>query len=305
MRYNYLEFSLYQIQIFLEACEQKSFTATAQRMQTTQSSISKNIAAMEGILGFPLFVREKNRLRLTPAAELLYVEWKNIVSGVELSIDKAHVLAKQGTNSFVIGEPDSLRNYEDYMPSILAFQQENPDVNLFYRQEPVGYLIPLLVAKEIDLLFTIAYDIPMLKNLDLKWVKISKRPLTISVHVNHPLSQREKLGFEDLKDEEFYVLSPAKHPNYMAQLTELCARHGYTPKIGYCAPNPRSAIISIIRTGKGVLFTDSIVFDDKSPEIKHFELDSPDSGIVMAWRDNPDKPELQRLIDKILKDKGM
>lgn len=111
---NYLNFSLYQIQIFLVVCECKSFTTASQIMHTTQSAVSKSIASMESVLGFQLFIRNNNKLELTSAGSLLEKEWRSVIQNIELAINKAFLLHEREQKSIVIGEPDSMKTDKDY-----------------------------------------------------------------------------------------------------------------------------------------------------------------------------------------------
>ena len=59
-----------QLSYFLELVKTGSFTITAENMYISQSSLSKQIKALEDELGLPLFNRTTRRLELTAAGDL-------------------------------------------------------------------------------------------------------------------------------------------------------------------------------------------------------------------------------------------
>ena len=57
--------TLLSYEIFQTILEQGSFTKAAQILHLTPSAISHSISSMEEEIGFPLFIRSKNGVRLT------------------------------------------------------------------------------------------------------------------------------------------------------------------------------------------------------------------------------------------------
>lgn len=56
-----------QLCAFESAARHQSFTAAATELNLTQSAVSRQIRALEDLLGCPLFVRDKQTVRITPA----------------------------------------------------------------------------------------------------------------------------------------------------------------------------------------------------------------------------------------------
>ena len=61
-----------QIRCFLNAAQCLNFTFAASKLYVTQSTLSKNIAALEQELGVQLFIRDYRNTQLTPGGEILY-----------------------------------------------------------------------------------------------------------------------------------------------------------------------------------------------------------------------------------------
>ena len=119
---------------FVAVAEARNFTHAAERLNTVQPSLSRQIKRLEALIGTPLFFRNKHEVRLTAAGEIFLRECRAILQ----QIDQAIVLAREGaraeaghiTIGFVHGTEklffDSLfprlrRNYADMQITFRSF----------------------------------------------------------------------------------------------------------------------------------------------------------------------------------------
>jgi DNA-binding transcriptional LysR family regulator len=73
---------------FLCAARHLSFTSAAQELALTQSSISRQVAALERQLGQALFTRRTRALALTAAGERLHAAVASAVAGIDRTVDE-------------------------------------------------------------------------------------------------------------------------------------------------------------------------------------------------------------------------
>lgn len=71
------------IDVFVTVADMGSFTAAAERLNLTNSAVSKGIARLEGRLGMRLFQRTTRRLSLTEAGETFYRTCTTVLSDLE------------------------------------------------------------------------------------------------------------------------------------------------------------------------------------------------------------------------------
>lgn len=297
---NCLNFSLYQMQLFLTVCKCKSFTVASQILCATQSSVSKSIASMEKALEFPLFIRSKNQLELTRAGDSLFNEWQHIIRNIEISVDKAFLIYKREQYSLIVGEPDSMKTYKDYHPAIKKFQDENKDYNMLFVQMPIGELIPKLIANELDVIFTIDYDVPSLDSLGIKWKIVAESPLLyIAMHESNPLLKKKSISMTDFKNEEFIVMTPSLHQNYIDLLIKVFEPYGFKPKIRVSSPNARSMMSTLINTQSGAVLANRFLYDFDSPHIKLFPIENTYSCLIVVWRDKGEHSKIEEFVEKV------
>ena len=98
-----ININITQMRIFIAVVESNSFTRASRLLNMTQSAVSKNIASLEDYLGFQLFIRDKKRLILTETGRYLYMEWLDVLSHIDQSIDTAKALQGGYLNNLDVG----------------------------------------------------------------------------------------------------------------------------------------------------------------------------------------------------------
>lgn len=97
-----LEFNLKQLEVFVAAAEQGSFTGAAQALYLTQSTVSAHIHILEQALGQPLFHREsRKRVRLTEAGMQAYPMAREILRQCQALQDA--FLPEDSRNALLLG----------------------------------------------------------------------------------------------------------------------------------------------------------------------------------------------------------
>jgi DNA-binding transcriptional LysR family regulator len=112
---------------FEAAARLLSFTRAAAELNLTQSSISRQIAALERQVGKPLFVRHTRALTLTGAGTQLQRAARQALSAIDQSVDeiRGDAAAKRMT----------LTTYASFaslwlVPRLAAFQRRYPDIEI-------------------------------------------------------------------------------------------------------------------------------------------------------------------------------
>ena len=86
----------YQIRYFVAVSETRSFQLAANQLYITRQAVSKAMVQLEEELGYPLFLRTKGGLCLTPHAEFFLPRAKELVAAAErLSDDMIHCKKKR------------------------------------------------------------------------------------------------------------------------------------------------------------------------------------------------------------------
>jgi DNA-binding transcriptional LysR family regulator len=130
---------------FEAAARLLSFTQAAAELNLTQSSISRQIAALERQIGKPLFVRQIRALELTAAGERLYASVRQALAGIDRTVDELR--GASGPPRVAVATYASFASLW-LVPRLAAFQKAHPEIEI--RIDASDRIVDL-EAEDIDL----------------------------------------------------------------------------------------------------------------------------------------------------------
>ncbi|MEG3862891.1 LysR family transcriptional regulator [Microcoleus sp. herbarium12] len=116
------------MQTFVRAIEMKSFSAVAREQQTTQPTISKQIAALEKYLGVQLITRSTTNLSLTEEGKKYYQYCQQILETIA-EAEASLTEKERATGILRLGSP-VLFGEMQIVPRLKAFMKRYPDVKI-------------------------------------------------------------------------------------------------------------------------------------------------------------------------------
>lgn len=130
---------------FEAAARRLSFTAAAEELALTQSSVSRQVAELERQVGKPLFVRRTRALELTPAGDQLHQVVRRML--LELDRQVAEIRGGPVTPRVTVATYASFASLW-LVPRLAGFQRAHPRVDI--RIDAADRMVDL-EAEEIDL----------------------------------------------------------------------------------------------------------------------------------------------------------
>ena len=140
-----MEFS--QLRIFQAVAEEGSITRAAERLHRVPSNLSTRLKQLEEQLGVDLFLRERQRLQLSPAGKVL-LDYATKLFALH---DEAHAAVQGGqpAGDFILGTMYSTA--ATHLPDLLAaYHRAYPAVNLQVQSGPSGELLEGLLTNRLD-----------------------------------------------------------------------------------------------------------------------------------------------------------
>ncbi len=286
--------SFHQIYYFLTLAQTLSFTETAHMLYISQPTLSKQVTALETELGFPLFVRTKRQVSLTPEGQLLAKEWSGIQNMMNTSVYHAKLLSLNTTGKLRIGCADTFEIDEDLAPVITEFCKEHPQIELDLESHSFKSLRNLLYAGELDVVFIPEFEIPAYKDIDKLFFQHLQ--LGIAVPSTHPLAAKKHVTIADLKDEPIVTLKESSFGE--GKVKSYFNKHGIQPNITKQVSNLNTLTLAL-KNGAGCTICHNKL---KSPHIKIYTLDDQpnDSNIYALWKADYASAELELFKNLIL-----
>ncbi len=267
---------LKQVTYFLTVAELGSFSAAADHLYISQSSLSKQIMALEKELGIELFDRSKRNIVLTEAgatfrkhAQRLNDEYKEMLANLKeykrapsLSIVAIPVIAQYGITSY-----------------IAQFQSAFPNIQLMLEEREASTILPALNDHQFDLAFV--RD----NYLDVEQyhvLEVDRDKFMVTLSVKHPLATRTSISLSELANENFIMFDKGTIVHELA--VDVCRQAGFVPRIFYASLRVES-ILGLVASQSGIsLIMEKIFQYHKHPDVIAIPLrEIVESKIVLVY----------------------
>ena len=297
MKNEYMNLSFYQMWYFICAMELGSYSKASQKLNVTQSAISKTIQNIEQNLQVQLFAREKNILVPTEAGKSLYRSWKDVISAMQESVEVARRHMGGDIKKLNIGVLD-IHKSEAYLWEYMEkFREQYPGVGLDIESERPEILHRQLMENELDVIFTVRYDMETISWTGHHIELVKETPFTVCMRADNPLVDKQVWEVKDLKECNLVMISALHLPSYNSMIVELCLKYGFFPNIVYNAQNAASQIYNLLKEND-VFICDKYHKDYGSSHVISRPIKNTKSGVVMVWK-NERKKYLCQFIDVV------
>ncbi|HLQ73397.1 MAG TPA: LysR family transcriptional regulator [Bacillota bacterium] len=190
----------YQLKVFIQVVEQRSFTKAAETLFVTQSAISLQIKALEEKYGVKLIDRKRNPIRPTKGGEVLYDYAKKISNEYAKIQEKINEVYYGVQGKLAIGSSYTFGEF--FLPHIL--------VNFLNKYPKIEPNIAIRNSKRIsELLLRHEIDIGILERQE-PFVNLSIEPviedeLVVILPANHPLANKGTIDLKELMNERWIL----------------------------------------------------------------------------------------------------
>lgn len=215
---------LKQLQHFLIVAQELSFTKAAEKAYVSQQALSKSVRMLENELEVALFERLPRGLALTSCGQFLLKRGYKISALVNDTITDIHNISEERDVNIPIAITDGV---EDTFPvSVLfQFQKDYPEYRISTILNSDRAIEEMLVSERIELGLTGAHG----DTGRLKFYPLIKSGTRVIVHKSNPLSKRDAVSLEELRNERFLFSSSDFYSN--SQFLTVCNVLGFSPNI--------------------------------------------------------------------------
>ena len=266
-----------QVQYFLAIVETGSFSAAAANLYISQSSLSKQIVALEKSLDVQLFDRSKRKVSLTEAGKVFEKHAQNFNELYKsmlveigdfrntlptLSIAAIPVIAQYGITTH-----------------IAKFRAAYPDINLVLEEREASTVLPALTQNKYDLAFVRDYGVD---TDQFSTLEVVSDKLMVAVSKNHLLADRETISLSELCNENFIMFNKGTLVYELA--INACNSAGFEPRVFYSTLRGAS-IIGLVSSNSGVaLMMEKVLNYYRRPDVVAIPLQEVfTSKIVIAY----------------------
>lgn len=280
-----------QIHYFLTMARVLNFTKASKMLFISQPALSKQINVLETELGFPLFIRNKRFVSLTPEGEQLNKEWKIIEEMMMDSIYHAKLLQQTAIGHLNIGCTDTFHIDEDLSELMDSFRMKYPNIDINLESYGFKTLRDKLNSKELDTIFIPHFE--LCNYQEVEWVYFQEVTLALAMPTSNPLSKRDHVSIKDMVEEPFVIITPNESAVGVEKIKGLFQSYDFEPKIVKYVSNLNSLTLAI-KNGVGSSICHNKI-SDKKIRIYNLENQPNDSDIIAMWSTRQNSIELDLL----------
>lgn len=282
-----------QIGYFLQVARTLNFSEAAVQLHMTQPTLSRQIAAIEAELNMPLFLRNKRRLRLTPAGALLKEELSGLMDSYQQIIEKAERASWGISGSLRIGVLDG-HNISATLPPVVDYLEKNyPNIKLYMQRASFRELVDQLYEKKLDAIISYAFNTE--EEADLVSITLEEVRPALAIPKRHPLAKKDNITVADLKGETLVVVSEQESPGGVQLIRETFRQAGgFTPQFHFVS-TMEDATLWVEAGVRCALFNTGMNIAN-NPNIKMVDIAQlPSLKVLLTWYSNNDNEALPLL----------
>ncbi|MCQ0113001.1 transcriptional regulator, LysR family [Zhouia amylolytica] len=278
--------TIQQIKYFLALAKELHFWNTAEKVFISQSSLSRQIQALEDELQIQLFERDKRNVKLTNAGKFLQEHWTEKINEFDQIIRHAKKIDEGKAGTISISYPGSIA-YK-FLPIFLEVLSNNlPDLKIELTEPTDENHEKLLLNFQTD----IAFSRDKIKNANIDSQKLYSEPICLVVPKNHRLNKKDKAGLENEK----FIISGLHQTTFFASLLRSWfSKNEIEPEI-IIESDFGGMIINLVSKGLGISI---LPLSFKSAQVENVEFIELEEKIdlYINWR----KKELNNTIKKVI-----
>jgi DNA-binding transcriptional LysR family regulator len=257
------------LEIFRAIADTGSATRAAERLHTTQPSVTRTILAFEAACGFRLFDRSRYGMALTEQGRVLLASVERNFAGLR-TIQRTIRELKAGIHGALTATAIPVLAEAEFGALVGSFMADNPFVRIDLRVAAPDLVLRDILTGEVDLGAVIG---PAPPGIDLATIPVGRRTMAIAVAPGHELAARRRVHFREL-DGRAFVLTVRSH-NSSAAVEAMMSEFRVQPSIVHEAGTQRTAA-ELVRNSDAIGFLDREIIATLPPgSVATVDLDPP------------------------------
>ena len=263
--------------------EKRSYAAAAEELFTSQSSLSRHIAAAEKQLGVQLFYRNSRQVTLTKGGEALLPYAREIVTIEKEYRGALDTVIRSERVELRIGSVMGLSAF-GIMSHVAGFIAENKDIHISMLRQGEGNLKDLLKEGACDFIFSQETQ----KETDDGMCRLNAvcDELVVVLPVTHPLAEQKRISLCQLKGEEWFI--QRERELLTRKMNEVFEHNNFVPRLSDLNAEG-VGVLELVEKGVGICMESRMIAEEKKiPGIALVSLMKPEHIYVnLIWRNVP------------------
>lgn len=253
------------LECFVALAQDLSFTKAAERLNLSQTTLSRKIAGVEAELQVQLFLRNHHKVELTNAGREFYSKTAQLLQEYQNSVVQAQNVQKGVRETIQVG----FGVYENMLlqPVIEQFLQQYPVPRINCLQYKYKELLDEFMRDHIDIIVSSDQFINTVPRDDLVLTLLHDHPWVLALSQDNPLAANEVIQLADMGNENIVTMNEGSIGAVRSEF------RGVVPFRSIDYVNSFEAKLMLISAGRGVGFIPQFVDTSRYKSIVTRALD--------------------------------
>lgn len=285
------------LQAFLAIADAGSMGKAALRLHVSQSTLTRQIQALEGEIGGKLFERSGQGVALTPAGHVFRQGIVPHLDGLARVVQETRRTARGLHATLRIGYIASAG--QRYLnPALRQLRNSSPPVKVqLLDLTPTEQLAGLRQGRLDLALFGYSTG---LADREFYVRRLATVPAVAVLPDTHPLARRTRASLRDLREETFIAIPEADAPGYNAWVRALCRKAGFRARFAD-ASDSMSHLIAMITAENLAAILPSYAVEHTPPGVHVLTLTERDAlaDLSIVWPRGKLTDPVRRLLEAL------
>lgn len=266
---------------FFAVIEQGSLNKAADRLRVSQSTLTRQMQALEQEIGGPLLDRGPGGVALTATGHALVESMRPVLADFDRALGEVRKRARGQSATLRIGYLMSA--VADHLnPALAALRKAHPEVKVKLLDLSPGEQIAAMRRGELDLALIGSAGSFLSREFYVR--KLAVLPVVVALAENHPLATRTTIALADLRGESFVGAPEADVPGHNRWITQLCRKAGFRARFVQDADSLTHGLLLVV-TDDAISLVPAFAKNVRVPGVVFRPLRDADAkwDLMVAW----------------------
>lgn len=270
---------------FQEVAKRLNFTVAAGNLYISQPALSKQIARMEEELGFPLFLRTRQDVKLTPGGMVLLGEYSRVAGAYRDMMERARLASEGKTGKLRICIQEGQYLDEHILKLVQRFRRQYTGIELEVECLPYRQLLDQIQQERTDIGICLRFDAQDFAAMNSQEIKVM--PSYVILSEQHPLAAPGALDeLTALSGENLLVAGNEVVPRGAQFVLDQCTRIRVTPRNVLMVSSYATLYLRLTMGDGFVVMNQNVWFTNKGLRFHPLPRDLDVAQITCWSRDN-------------------
>lgn len=293
--------NLKDLRYLVAVAEHKHFGKAAEACFVTQPTLSTQIKKLEEFLGVQLLERNSKQVMLTAVGERVVARARRVLHEVDDLVEMCRAARDPLAGELRIGFIPTIAPY--LLPHLVPeLRRRLPQLKILLYEDQTARLVERLHRGEIDAgLMAVPVEAYGLEHWEL-----FSEPFIVAMPSEHPLSQREELELDDLRDQHVLLLDEGHC--LRDQALDICNRVGVREQHAFRATSMET-LRQMVASGAGMTLLPALAAEANASvpnsgavALRPFKKPQPMRRMAIYWRRSSARMEAVKAVGEVMRE---